>query len=88
MKVEHEIHTRRKGRNMGVGLLLLSLIGIVFGLTVVKVLGLTDIRQLEKFDHVARPQLEPGALEAAKLRAADVAVERAASGATKERASE
>ena len=88
MKIEHEIHTRRKGRNMGVGLLLLSLIGIVFGLTVVKVLGLTDIRQLEKFDHVARPQLEPGALEAAKLRAADVAVERAASGATKERASE
>jgi hypothetical protein len=28
MKVEHEIHSRRKGRNMGVNLLLLGLIGI------------------------------------------------------------
>ncbi|MFB1023987.1 MAG: hypothetical protein QMC33_01325 [Octadecabacter sp.] len=89
MKVEHEIHSRRKGRNMGVGLLLLGLIGIVFGLTVVKVLGLTDIRQLEKFDHVARPQLEPGALEAAERRAADVAAERAAAAtATQEGATE
>ncbi|MCF2869805.1 hypothetical protein L0664_01880 [Octadecabacter sp. G9-8] len=75
IKVEHEIHGRRKGRNMGVGLLLLGMIGIVFGLTVVKVLGLTDIRQMEKFDHVARPQLEPGALEAAEQRAAEVAAE-------------
>lgn len=59
IKVEHELHERRKGRNMGVGLLLLGLIGIVFGLTVVKVLQLEDITQLEKFDHVARPQLIP-----------------------------
>jgi len=73
IKVEHEIHERRRGRNMGVGLLLLSLIGIVFGLTVVKVLGLSDISQMERFDHVARPQLEPGALEAAEQRAADAA---------------
>lgn len=77
-KPEHEVHTRRRGRNAGVGLLLLGLIGIVFGLTVVKVLGLTDIRQLEKFDHVARPQLEPGALEAAERRAADIAAQAAA----------
>jgi len=42
LKVEHEIHDRRKGRNMGVGLLLIGVIGIVFGLTVVKVLGLTE----------------------------------------------
>ena len=79
LKVEHEIHDRRKGRNMGVGLLLIGMIGIVFGLTVVKVLGLTDIRQMEKFDHVARPQLEPGALEAAEQRAADLAAEAEAS---------
>jgi len=72
-KVEHEIHQRRKGRNSGVGLLLMGLVGIVFGLTVVKVLGLTDVRQMERFDHVARPQLEPGALEAAEQRAADLA---------------
>ena len=34
---EHEMHRRRRGRNFGVALLLLSLIGIVLGLTVVKV---------------------------------------------------
>ncbi len=75
LKVEHEIHQRRKGRNSGVGLLLVGMVGIVFGLTVVKVLGLTDVRQMERFDHVARPQLEPGALEAAEQRAADLAAQ-------------
>ena len=33
----HELHTRRKGRNIGVGLTLAVFIFIVFGLTVVKV---------------------------------------------------
>lgn len=59
IKVEHEIHTRRLGRNVGVGLLLLGFIGIVFGLTVVKVLQLGDARQFENYDHVARPQIIP-----------------------------
>ena len=59
IRVEHEIHTRRKGRNIGVGLLLLGFIGIVFGLTVVKVLQLGDARQFETYDHVARPQIVP-----------------------------
>jgi hypothetical protein len=34
---EHELHGRRKGRNIGLGLTLVALIVIVFGLTVVKV---------------------------------------------------
>jgi len=34
---EHELHIRRKGRNVGLGLVLAALIGLVFGLTVVKV---------------------------------------------------
>ena len=34
---QHEIHTRRYGRNVGVGLLLACFIVIIFGLTVVKV---------------------------------------------------
>ncbi len=34
---QHEIHTRRYGRNLGVGLLLAGFIVIIFGLTVVKV---------------------------------------------------
>lgn len=34
---QHELHKRRFGRNLGVGLVLVALIAIVFGLTVVKV---------------------------------------------------
>ena len=59
LQVEHELHTRRKGRNFGVGFLLIGFIAIVFGLTVVKVLQLGDAQQFEKFDHVARPQIVP-----------------------------
>jgi hypothetical protein len=57
IRVEHELHGRRRGRNAGVGLLLIGFVAIIFGLTVVKVLNLTDIRQFESFDHVSRPQL-------------------------------
>lgn len=63
IKVEHELHARRKGRNFGVGIILVALVAIVFGLTVVKVLNLETIAQFERFDHVARPQLEPTASE-------------------------
>jgi hypothetical protein len=59
IQVEHEIHQRRKGRNVGVGLLLVGFIAIVFGLTVVKVLQLGNLREFETFDHVARPQIVP-----------------------------
>ena len=34
---EHELHKRRFGRNMGVGLLLAAFVALVFGLTMVKV---------------------------------------------------
>ncbi|MEM6308893.1 MAG: cytochrome C oxidase assembly protein [Pseudomonadota bacterium] len=37
IKVEHELHHRRKGRNVGVALLLVGFIGIVVALTFVKV---------------------------------------------------
>lgn len=60
LQVEHELHGRRRGRNNGVGLLLVGLVVIVFGLTVVKVLNLEDIRQFERFDRVVRPQIVPG----------------------------
>lgn len=61
LKVEHELHTRRKNRNFGVLALLLIFVAIVFGLTVVKVLQLGDAKKFERFDHVARPALEAGA---------------------------
>ncbi|MEM7643178.1 MAG: hypothetical protein AAF366_11685 [Pseudomonadota bacterium] len=56
MRVEHELHLRRRGRNFGVLFVLLAFIGIVFGVTVVKVEtgGLS-----EGFDHVLRPGLIP-----------------------------
>jgi hypothetical protein len=34
---QHEIHTRRGGRNLGVGLALAAFIAIIFGLTFAKV---------------------------------------------------
>ena len=46
IQVEHEIHRRRRGRNAGVGLILVVLVGIVFGLTVVKVLNMGDITKM------------------------------------------
>ena len=37
IQAEHELHKRRRGRYIGVGVLLAVFIAIVFGLTVVKV---------------------------------------------------
>lgn len=59
IEVEHELHERRKGRNYGVGLILMGFIAIIFGLTVVKVLQLGDAGKFERTDHVARPQIIP-----------------------------
>lgn len=36
-RADHELHRRRLGRNMGVGLALAAFVAIIFGLTVVKV---------------------------------------------------
>ena len=55
IRVEHELHGRRWGRNLGVGLLLAGLVAIVFGLTVVKVLELGDPVKFEGYDHVMQP---------------------------------
>jgi len=39
LRVEHEIHTRRKGRNNGVALILVSFVALILALTVVNVTG-------------------------------------------------
>ncbi|MEL7100501.1 MAG: cytochrome C oxidase assembly protein [Pseudomonadota bacterium] len=39
LKVEHEIHERRRGRNHGVALILVSFVALILALTVVKVTG-------------------------------------------------
>ena len=49
----HEIHKRRFGRNLGVGLTLIAFVALVFALTVVKV---TRGDPMQGYDHVAQPQ--------------------------------
>ncbi|WP_281493943.1 hypothetical protein [Jannaschia sp. S6380] len=58
MHRDHELHTRRRGRNFGLLAVLLAFIVIVFGVTVVKV---RTGGFAEGFDHVARPALVPEA---------------------------
>ncbi len=55
IKATHELHQRRFSRNLGVGVTLLIFVGIVFGLTVVKV---TRGDPMQAFDHVSRPEME------------------------------
>ncbi|NNJ64001.1 MAG: hypothetical protein HKP16_00425 [Xanthomonadales bacterium] len=55
IRAEHELHTRRKSRNIGLGLTLVGLVAVVFGLTVVKV---TRGDPMQGFDHVVRPEME------------------------------
>ncbi len=55
IKATHELHERRKSRNIGVGLTLVAFIAIVFALTVVKV---TRGDPMQAFDHVLRPEME------------------------------
>ncbi|MFV0244755.1 MAG: hypothetical protein ACK5IB_07030 [Qingshengfaniella sp.] len=53
---EHEIHQRRAGRNIGVGLVLLAFVAVVFGMTVAKIGGGAS---MQASDHVLRPELLP-----------------------------
>jgi hypothetical protein len=56
----HEIHTRRFGRNLGLGLVLAGFVALVFALTVVKV---SQGEPMRAFDHTPRPELVPEAAE-------------------------
>lgn len=53
---DHELHTRRFGRNLWLAIVLIGLVGIVFGLTVVKV---TSGQPMEAFDHAPRLHMVP-----------------------------
>ena len=55
IRATHEIHERRKSRNVGLGLTLVGFVAVVFALTVVKV---TRGDPMQAFDHVARPEME------------------------------
>ena len=53
---EHEMHKRRFGRNMGVGLTLLAFVALVYGLTVAK---MQRGEPMEAADHTPRVSITP-----------------------------
>ncbi len=54
IKAEHEIHQRRFGRNLGVGLVLAGFVVLMFALSVVKI---KQLGAVQGFDHVVRPEM-------------------------------
>ena len=54
---DHELHVRRRKRNLLVGLMLVSFVALVFGITVAK---MSDGEMMEAFDHSLRPSLVEG----------------------------
>lgn len=56
LQVEHELHKRRFGRNVGVGGALLAFVAIVFALTLAKV---QRGEPVEAYDHTPSRTLEP-----------------------------
>lgn len=56
LKAEHELHGRRRSRNVGLGVVLIGFVALVFALTVVKV---QQGGMLEAFDHQPRVSLLP-----------------------------
>ena len=53
---DHELHRRRFGRNLGLGLTLVGFVVLIFALTVVKV---TETGPIQGYDHVLQPGLVP-----------------------------
>ncbi|MBK4216599.1 hypothetical protein JJJ17_11735 [Paracoccus caeni] len=56
LKTEHELHGRRRSRNVGLAVVLALFVALVFGLTVVKV---QQGDMMEAFDHQPRTSLLP-----------------------------
>lgn len=56
LQAEHEIHSRRRSRNVGLAVVLVGFVALVFGLTVVKV---QQGDMMEAFDHQPRVSVLP-----------------------------
>ena len=56
MRVEHELHQRRRSRNLGLLAVLLAFVVLVFGLSVVKI---TQGDMMQGFDHRPRASMLP-----------------------------
>lgn len=52
--VEHELHARRRSRNIGLLVVLLAFVALVFGMTIVKLTRTGDPSAFEGFDHDIR----------------------------------
>lgn len=52
----HEIYSRRKGRNTAVLLILLAFVVMIFAVTIVK---MQNGASMEAFDHTVRPSILP-----------------------------
>ena len=55
-QVEHELHQRRRSRNLGLLAVLLAFVALVFGLSVVKI---TQGDMMEGYDHRPRASVLP-----------------------------
>ena len=51
---QHELHQRRQGRNLTLGLILAGFVGVVFVITIVK---LSSGQMIEGYDHAVRPSI-------------------------------
>lgn len=56
IRVTHELHNRRFGRNLGLALVLGGFVVLVFALTVVKI---DRGDQMQGYDHTIRPEMLP-----------------------------
>lgn len=56
LHVEHELHRRRRGRNLGLLVVLLAFVALVFGLSVVKI---TQGDMMQGYDHRPRASMLP-----------------------------
>ena len=53
---EHELHRRRRSRNVGLGLVLAAFILLTFGLTMVKISQGSD---MQGYDHTYQVEMDP-----------------------------
>ncbi len=58
LRTEHELHSRRRSRNVGLLVVLLCFAALIFGLSVVKVSN-GNANALKGYDHQVRPALLP-----------------------------
>ena len=56
LRPEHELHDRRRGRNLGLLVVLVLFVALIFGLSIVKI---SNGNLMEGYDHQPRTSLLP-----------------------------